>query len=74
MERWSLVTRDTEFSLIEYSDEVKAALAGNSAIVALESTIISHGLPFPENEKLATELEDIVRAQGRLQPNSLDQS
>lgn len=33
-------------------------------IVALESTIISHGLPYPENIKLARELEEIVRASG----------
>lgn len=50
--------------LFQYSDEVRAALDAGKAVVALESTIISHGLPYPDNEKLATELEDIVRAHG----------
>eukprot|EP01126_Amoeba_proteus_P065529 TRINITY_DN9335_c0_g1_i6.p1 TRINITY_DN9335_c0_g1~~TRINITY_DN9335_c0_g1_i6.p1 ORF type:complete len:149 (-),score=10.56 TRINITY_DN9335_c0_g1_i6:402-848(-) len=50
--------------LFRFSDEVREALASNGPIVALESTIISHGLPYPENEKLALELESIVRSKG----------
>uniref|UniRef100_A0A6B2LAY7 Pseudouridine-5'-phosphate glycosidase n=1 Tax=Arcella intermedia TaxID=1963864 RepID=A0A6B2LAY7_9EUKA len=34
------------------------------AVVALESTLISHGLPWPENQQIAVELEDIVRREG----------
>jgi len=44
--------------------DVTAALAEGRAVVALESTIISHGLPFPQNVEMATEVEDIVRAHG----------
>ncbi len=46
------------------SDEVAAALAENRPVVALESTIISHGLPRPRNHEAALEFEDILRAQG----------
>lgn len=47
-----------------YSAEVKRAIANNSPIVALESTIISHGLPRPKNLEVAIEVEAIVRANG----------
>ena len=50
--------------LIMVTDEVQAALAAGSAVVALESTIISHGLPRPENLRVAAEVEDIVRSRG----------
>lgn len=43
-------------------DDVADALRDGSAVVALESTIISHGLPRPENLRVATEVEDIVRS------------
>jgi pseudouridine-5'-phosphate glycosidase len=46
------------------SDEVASALAESRPVVALESTIISHGLPRPENLRVAIEVEDIVRANG----------
>jgi len=44
--------------------EVVAALADGRAVVALESTIISHGLPRPQNLRIAREIEDAVRAGG----------
>jgi pseudouridine-5'-phosphate glycosidase len=44
--------------------EVEDALARGGPVVALESTIISHGLPRPENLKIAREIEDAVRAGG----------
>jgi len=47
--------------LIDYSPEVKKALKLNRPIVALESTIISHGMPYPENLKTAKLIEDIIR-------------
>ena len=47
-----------------YSDEVKLALKKKKPIVALESTIISHGMPYPENIKCAKELENILREDG----------
>ena len=46
------------------SPEVAAALKNGSPIVALESTIISHGLPRPSNLEVAREVEEIVRSRG----------
>jgi len=51
-------------SALVFSPEVAAALASNSPIVALESTIISHGLPRPSNLNVAREVEAIVRERG----------
>jgi pseudouridine-5'-phosphate glycosidase len=49
---------------IHYSKEVAAALKSGAPLVALESTIISHGLPRPSNLSVAIEVEEIVRAHG----------
>lgn len=49
---------------IRYSDEVHEALTAGKPIVALESTIISHGLPRPQNLEVAREVESIVRQHG----------
>lgn len=46
------------------SVEVRAALAAQQPVVALESTIIAHGLPRPRNLRVAEELEGIVRSAG----------
>jgi pseudouridine-5'-phosphate glycosidase len=46
------------------SEEVRAALDAGRAVVALESTIIAHGLPRPRNLQVALELEDTVRREG----------
>ena len=51
-------------SAIKYSAEVSAANAAGTPIVALESTIISHGLPRPSNLLVAQECESIIRARG----------
>jgi pseudouridine-5'-phosphate glycosidase len=53
-----------ESGLFSYTDEVSEALHGGNPIVALESTIISHGLPRPENMRVALEVENIVRSRG----------
>ena len=50
--------------MINYSAEVNAAKAAGLPIVALESTIISHGLPRPRNLEVAREVEAIVRQAG----------
>ncbi|MGB2235700.1 MAG: pseudouridine-5'-phosphate glycosidase, partial [Candidatus Puniceispirillum sp.] len=50
--------------MLDYTDEVANARANNKAIVALESTIISHGLPWPENLQTAKRLEAVVRETG----------
>lgn len=52
--------------VLKYSDEVAAAIASKSPIVALESTIFSHGLPRPLNLELAREVQAIIRAQGAI--------
>lgn len=49
---------------LELSTEVAAALRDGAPVVALESTIISHGLPRPENLRVAREVEQAVRAHG----------
>ena len=49
---------------LEIHPEVKSALAEHKAVVALESTIISHGMPYPQNVNTAIEVEDIVRKNG----------
>jgi len=46
------------------SNEVSHALATKTPVVALESTIISHGMPYPQNVELANEVEAIVRDHG----------
>jgi pseudouridine-5'-phosphate glycosidase len=48
------------------TDEVQTALSSGAPIVALESTIISHGLPRPENLRVAGAVEDIVRSRGAI--------
>jgi len=53
-------------SALRFSSEVSAAIAANAPIVALESTIISHGLPRPTNLKVAIECEEIVRRHGAI--------
>ncbi len=49
---------------IAMTDEVAAALAAGRPVVALESTIISHGMPYPANVAMALEVEAIVRESG----------
>lgn len=49
---------------LSFSAEVKEAIEKRKPIVALESTIISHGMPYPKNVTTAREVEKIVRANG----------
>ncbi|GAA1661818.1 pseudouridine-5'-phosphate glycosidase [Microbacterium lacus] len=51
-------------SAIVVSDEIAEATAAGRPVVALESTIFTHGLPRPINEEVALEAEDIVRQEG----------
>lgn len=46
------------------ADEVKRALAAHRAVVALETTVVTHGLPAPEGVKVARDMEDAVTASG----------
>lgn len=50
--------------LVILNQEVQEALANNRPIVALESTIISHGMPYPQNVHMANTVEDIIRKEG----------
>lgn len=49
---------------LSYSPEVRAALDAGHAVVALESTIITHGMPYPQNLETARAVEAEVRAAG----------
>ncbi len=49
---------------LDISPEVAAALAAGKPVVALESTIISHGMPYPQNVQTALQVEAIVRENG----------
>jgi pseudouridylate synthase len=51
-------------SFLLFSPEVAAARAAGKPIVALESTIISHGMPYPQNVHTAREVEQVIRDAG----------
>ena len=46
--------------------EVAAALAAGRPVVALESTLVTHGLPRPDNLRIAREVENLIREDGAL--------
>ncbi|MGB1238369.1 MAG: pseudouridine-5'-phosphate glycosidase [Pseudomonadales bacterium] len=48
------------------SDEVSAAISAGKPVVALESTIISHGMPYPKNVETALNVEQIIRDNGAI--------
>ncbi|CAM3408726.1 pseudouridine-5'-phosphate glycosidase [Nocardioides dubius] len=54
----------TPHPMLTLTDEVAAALRDGRPVVALESTIISHGMPYPQNVEMAREVEEIVRQNG----------
>ncbi len=49
---------------LEIKEEIYQAMKENKAIVALESTIISHGMPYPQNVEVAKNVEEIIRERG----------
>ncbi len=51
---------------LSISPEIEKALAEGKPIVALESTILSHGMPFPENVEFSHKVEEIVRGEGAI--------
>lgn len=55
-----------KYSFLEIAPDVADALQSDSPVVALESTIIAHGMPFPENVETALRCEAIVRENGAL--------
>ena len=52
------------FEHIAVDPIVAKAIAAHEPVVALESTIITHGMPYPENLAMASEVEALVRAEG----------
>jgi pseudouridylate synthase len=50
--------------MIKLTTEIKSAIAAGKPVVALESTIIAHGMPFPQNLEMAREVETIIRENG----------
>jgi pseudouridylate synthase len=55
---------EQNLSLYQISREVIQALRSGSPIVALESTVITHGLPYPQNLELARQMEAVIRSSG----------
>lgn len=53
-------------AFLEIHPEVKEALENNKPVVALESTIISHGMPYPKNVETALAVENMVRENGAI--------
>jgi pseudouridylate synthase len=53
-------------AFLQFSPEVQAARAAGKPVVALESTIISHGMPYPQNVQTAREVEQVIRDAGAI--------
>ena len=51
---------------MDISEEIQNSIKENGPVVALESTIISHGMPFPQNLETALEVERIIRKEGAI--------
>ncbi len=49
---------------LSFTEEVRHAMENNLPVVALETTIISHGMPYPQNIEMAKEVEQIIRDNG----------
>ena len=49
---------------LDIAPEAANALAAGKPVVALESTIISHGMPYPQNVETALKVEEIIRESG----------
>lgn len=60
----SVRTPARRLSSLHVSDEVRHAVHARLPVVALESTIVTHGLPYPQNVQMAQEVEAVVRAHG----------
>ncbi|GMF22959.1 unnamed protein product [[Candida] boidinii] len=49
-------------TFVQVSDEVRQSLLENKPVLALESTIITHGLPYPDNINMANKVESLIRS------------
>ena len=56
---------------LDFSPEIAEALSAKKPIVALESTIITHGMPYPRNVETARMVEDAVRSAGAIPASSM---
>jgi len=59
-----MVKMPSTYRRLILSEEIRNAFSNRTGVVALESTVITHGLPYPENLETALALEDIVRENG----------
>ena len=59
-----MIMRANGGRFLDFKKEVKTALEQDRPVVALESTIIAHGMPYPENLEVAREVENIIREYG----------
>ena len=55
----------TQKDYLSITPEIEQAIKEGKPVVALESTILSHGMPFPQNVEFAHKVEEIVRAEWR---------
>ena len=51
---------------LSITPEIAEAIVSGKPVVALESTILSHGMPYPENVEFAHKVEEVVRAEGAI--------
>ena len=51
---------------LQYSEEVRTAIQENQPLVGLETAVVTHGLPFPTNIKLADAMENVIRKEGAI--------
>ena len=51
---------------LSITPEIEEALKNGTPVVALESTILSHGMPYPENVEFAHKVEEVIRAEGAI--------
>jgi len=66
MEKIAMYSNPFQNPLLKFSEEVRDALHFGKPVVAVESTVISHGLPYPENVATAKKIENAVRAGGSI--------
>lgn len=59
---WKSVGRYFSMSSIDISSDVKNALNNRKPVIALESALITHGLPYPKNVETALEMEHIIKS------------
>ena len=59
-------SRESYSDMFQFHPEIKEALAAKKPVVALESTIISHGMPYPQNIETAQKVESIIRSEGAI--------